>query len=196
MRNSYQYFLITIVVLIAVVVGLATKPKAVKAPVTTNTATNQTVTKSAPTMIAFSTADLPDRDPGFAFRLNIPETWAASYVTNAKAITFYQPEAGDQSTVNLVVTMKSDLPAGSPNATLRIDQMPASTFDDQTEASMAELPDWLTSKHRETYISIKGNSSSYFVFSEGPSVSSAVFDTIVESLHFNQTLPTNSTLEG
>lgn len=62
--------------------------------VVTNTATNvNTATSLGPT-VSFTTADIPERDASFDFRLTLPSTWRVEYLSVEPAMNFYIPKSG------------------------------------------------------------------------------------------------------
>lgn len=89
------------VVAVAAVIVVLVKKSAPKASTnTTDTIVNDRTQQPAlAATVDFSTADLPDRDPGFSFSMKIPSGWRVEYLPTVKAINLYT-EQGTGTTLD------------------------------------------------------------------------------------------------
>lgn len=196
MRQSYQILTTIVIVGVAVVIGWFARPPKALAPTNATTNVNRstnTTTNTNTATQAFSTSDLPDRDPRFAFQLSLPDGLAADYSSASKAIRFYLPTESGDSAVHIVVLIKGSLPQ-TTRTTTTIDGMSARWFELQKETAGAGLPTWVTEPHREAWVAIKGDAKEYYVFAQSPKLDNTTFTQVVASLQFSPDLLVKTTL--
>lgn len=186
--NMRPWTQIVLVVLVAGGAALAAwflwSPKA-QAP-TNTTLSNAAQTNVSSTTTQFSTNDVPDRNARFDFRLTIPSTWAADTLDQGHAIRFYAPTSATANIdADMLVWLGSTLP-GSTTVTTTVDGQTVSWFDQQREAASAGWPEWRSVAHREAWVGLSGQPKTYYVFAQGPTMTSTQFQDLVASLQFGQ----------
>lgn len=90
---------LAVIAIVAVIVVLVKKSGPTATTNTTNTIVNDRTQQPAlAATVDFSTADLPDRDPGFSLSMKIPSGWRVEYLSAVKAINLYT-EGGTGTTL-------------------------------------------------------------------------------------------------
>lgn len=139
-----------------------------------------------PATIQFSTADLPDRDSRFDFRLTLPADWAADTLDGGRVIRLYALSATQPAAdANVAIMIQSTLPSANSSVST-IDGASATWFTQRTETIRTTWPAWLGTAHREAWLPVNGQTGVYYVFAQGPRTSASAFDTVVNSWRFGQ----------
>lgn len=185
---------------LVLVIGLLWPQRPAVAP-TTNTSTgnqNTSPTGTSGQTTVFSTADLPDRDPHFAFILNMPVSWTAEYVPASQAINFFDATvAGDGTTMgNSQVFVQyyqaDDFQPDTYSQNARaatVGGRSAKWFQYQVpknvQFSLAPgYPAWVVTKtHRLVHIRT-GSQAPYifYIFHQSPELGNSIFNTLLDSL--------------
>ena len=203
MNRQYSFIIVGAVV-IGLVIWFTWPTKKTMAP-TVNSSNTALVHVDQPTnipstMILFSTADVPDRDPAFEFTLVIPKQWRVEYLAGVKAMNFYDPAGVKTGTsleqsqliVQASTGIATDVPSGfskkeistMTNAGVRV------TEETLTATAAAKkqtgLPAFMSATHPvAVFESTSGTSTIRYLASRHPNVDDPTWQSIVSSLKFN-----------
>ena len=185
--------------LVLVVVGYLLWPR--REPITISAHNNESVaqnnTNTAPQdqMKVFSTADLPDRDPHFAFTVSIPVSWVAEYRSDTKSLNFFtagqgMPSDTLASSQALVQYYQStDFSAEPANAGDAPQHLTLNGYQAEIYTSTGQaagiLPSWMGESHTVYVIRDKASGQATFlVWSKSPSLNSDQFVSIIKTISF------------
>lgn len=191
--GTFTILVALIVVGMVIVMWKFWPTKIAKAPVATNVARN-TNAKVSTGSIAFSTADLPDRDPAFDFRFAMSDTWAAEYLSGPKAIIFYEPTAHTTNleTAKLVIRLATIVPSTTADHTSVVDGATVYWFKRADASAPSTLPAWVKQVHWEAWVptTLEGQ---FDVLAQAPMPDDAILTAVVSSFHGSQNLPESPT---
>lgn len=204
MQKRTLYYVLGFIGL-TVIVWLLYPTKHSTAPTLNTSATNQSAANinstantntSSLNTIAFSTADLPERDPAFSFTMNLPLSWRAEYSTDAKAINMYDKSVtGTSLTTSQVFiryytasTMKKIVAVANTNE----ETMLNATFTAQkyerpavTSAIPSGYPTWWKEQHKALEVQTGSTAPyTYYTFDFHPTLSWADISSLVASITF------------
>jgi hypothetical protein len=198
MAHRWTYLLAG-AVLLGLGIWLSWPAKKLVAPTTNTAATNQTnsnqsgQTNTSTTngsMITFSTADLPDRDPAYDFTVSLPSTWRVEYLSAGKAIQVYEQSVTEGKAIRLFITTQTVSTLTRPTGAIGTATIiPADATHPERQqytvqsSAASSRPSWWTQQHQTIiFANWTMTPASQYTFAFAPTVTASTITSIAATM--------------